>query len=270
MSKVHFGPRVQGTKNYEAEAKAQERGESHFGVRVTGARAGADDPDARARAASEFGPLVTMDAERSDHLGKGGDVEVEELENILTENPTHFRSLYENELSRPGGPRKAALEVFDLVEMGPKGEGRAHVHNEIKTLLGEHDPRSTQKLAEQDALREISEEREKRNKENLLLVDAPRLRALRERENDLKEVQKSESSRSGSKQSADALDSSDQNSEVTRRAAAATGSQEGGSEREGKATSQKSATDTKPETQARTPRASQRPARKQAKAKKGK
>lgn len=178
---AHFGPRVQGSKNYEKEAAAMERGESHFGTRVTGARPGIDDPDSRARSASEFGPLVTNEAERED-------VSVEELEDILAENPTHFRQLYENELSRPGGPRKAALEVFDLVEMGPKGEGRQHIHREIQTLLGGIDPAGPRALAEADAIRDRAEENEKLNEENKLLQDAPRLKALKEREDNLKAV----------------------------------------------------------------------------------
>lgn len=194
-----FGKRVAGEKEFLAAIKAQEGGAEVFGKRVRGT---IPEPTAElaAKRASEFGIRTIAHAHMTDARGKATDaVDVEQLETILDENATFFDSLYEGEMARKGGPRKDALLLFARVELGPKGQGRNHVIEEINGHLG--NPRSgvDARLKNEEALAEVYANQAERMEENKLLGDAPRLKALAEREENLRLVQKS-SSRSGAKQ----------------------------------------------------------------------
>lgn len=188
---VTFGKRVVGEKAHAEAVAAQEGGSDVFGKRVRGA-IGSDSIANQEKRQSEFGHRTTAGASITDPTGKTGTISVEDLKALLddvTGNvPAFIDSLYEHELGLPGGPRKDALEVIAVAEMGIKGAGRRSVLDEINALLGKGDA-----TAEEQA-QKVADEQEKfaaqqeRSEENLLLADAPRLKALKEREENLKIV----------------------------------------------------------------------------------
>lgn len=186
----NFGERVVGKKAHDDAVVKTQTGAATFGSRVVDGIPGSGN--------SAFGTRVLIDsptsggsrAKGSSKSDKSGEfLSTEEIERVLDENPTFFDSLYRAELERPGGARKKALEIFDIVEMGPKGAGRIQIHETINRLLGRVD--DTQQVQEGRAEAEkvqIGEQAE-RMQENKLLQDAPRLKALREREENLAFVQ---------------------------------------------------------------------------------
>jgi len=184
---VTFGKRVVGEEAHAEAVKKAAGGAEVFGKRVLGSIPEANS-ELVAKRNSEFGPRTTAFAKGSDTEGKDSVISVEEIENVLTENPTFFDSLYENELALPSGPRKAALQVFALVEQGIKGAGRKHVLDEISALLGNTHITNQLKGAHVEAQQEQLRQQEQRNEENKLLRDAPRARALRQRNEDIQEV----------------------------------------------------------------------------------
>lgn len=190
MSTSNFGSRVIGEEAYTRSLREQKAGADVFGKRVVGdLREGTADELAKNN--SQFGPKVIMNAEAADHTGKkGATVAVEDLENILTENPTFFDSLFENELARSGGPRKDALEVFAVFEVGPKGADRAHVMRKINGLLGKTANEAA--VNAENVSKAIKREGEmaQRDVENRALQDADRIKGLAEREENLAKIRK--------------------------------------------------------------------------------
>jgi hypothetical protein len=195
MSSVTFGKRIVGEEEHKKAVAAQKGGAEVFGKRVRGAL-GADNPDNTAKANSEFGVRTVGHATATDTKGKGGDVSVEDLAKLLdptTGNTTMFDSLYENELARPDGPRKAALEVFLNTEIGTKGAGRPHVIKEIRFLLGLDKEVALRESELVGARQETLRGQEQRAAENKELRDVPRLRALREKNELLTDLRSSKS-----------------------------------------------------------------------------
>lgn len=195
---VHFGKRVAGEKAHAEAVAASKGGAEVFGKRVRGAIS-SDSIANQEKRQSEFGPRTTSKASISDTTGKGGTVSVDDLKILLDEAtgniPAFFDSLYEQELALSGGPRKDALEVFATAEMGIKGQGRRVILDEINALLGKtavEAERQAQAIADSQERYAAQAER---TEENKLLRDAPRLKALAEREENLKAV------RSGSSKS---------------------------------------------------------------------
>lgn len=184
---VTFGKRVVGEEAHAEAVKKAAGGAEVFGKRVLGS---IPEPNVEliAKRNSEFGPRTTAFAKGSDTEGKDSVISVEEIENVLTENPTFFDSLYENELALPSGPRKAALQIFALVEQGIKGAGRKHVLDEISALLGNTHITNQLKGAHVEAQQEQLRAQEQRNEENKLLRDAPRVKALKERNENVEAV----------------------------------------------------------------------------------
>lgn len=194
MSESTFGSKVVGEEAAAKAIAASKGGGDVFGKRVIDAIPEAS-ADAAAKRNSEFGARVANDVRPADHKGQKGDgglPSVKELENILEENPTNFDSLYEGELARSDGPRKAALEIFAVVENGIKGAGRPSVLNEINRLLGKDSVTAAQRADRFRAVATQVNEQEERNRENALLGDAPRLQSLREREENLAFLKKSD------------------------------------------------------------------------------
>lgn len=240
---VHFGKRVAGAEAHAAAVAKNKAGAEVFGKRVRGAIAVAN-PENSAKANSEFGFRTTTNAKMTDQKGKAGTVSVDDLENILTENPTFFDSLYEQELALPQGPRKDALEIFAVVEMGIKGAGRRAVLDEINALLGKTEAVIEARSATlNDKIEKYGEQKE-RMEENKLLQDAPRVKALAERDENLSKVEKS--SRASTRAQA-AHDPSQSNT--------SSGTSSGETP---KAHTDKAEDDVKPETQSRAPRSSQK------------
>jgi hypothetical protein len=192
---VTFGKRVVGEQAHAEAVKKAAGGAEVFGKRVLGS---IPEPNVEliAKRNSEFGPRTTAHAQESDAQGENTTISVEEIENILTENPTFFDSLYENELALPSGPRKAALQVFMLVEQGIKGAGRRHVLDEINALLGNTHITNQLRGANVEAQQEQLRQQEERNEENKLLRDAPRVKALKERAENVEAVRSASKSRS--------------------------------------------------------------------------
>ena len=184
---VTFGKRVVGEEAHAAAVKKAAGGAEVFGKRVLGS---IPEPNVElvAKRNSEFGPRTTGGAQESDTKGENTTISIDEIENVLTENPTFFDSLYENELALPSGPRKAALQIFALVEQGIKGAGRKHVLDEISALLGNTHINNQLKAANVEAQQEQARAQEQRNEENKLLRDAPRVKALKERNENIEAV----------------------------------------------------------------------------------
>lgn len=194
MSESTFGSRVVGEEAAAKAIAASKGGGEIFGKRVIDA-IGEATADSAAKRNSEFGARVANTVKATDHKGStanGGMPSVEELENILEENPTTFDSLYEGELARTEGPRKAALEIFAVVENGIKGAGRPSVLNEINHLLGRDRVTAAQRADRFRAIATQTNEQQERADENVLLADAPRLQSLREREENLAFLKKSD------------------------------------------------------------------------------
>lgn len=181
----HFGKKVVGESEYAKAVASEKGGAQVFGVRVRGAIP-ADGPTNIAKRATEHGPRVTSDASFQDAEGKETDgVAIDDLRNILAENPTTFDSLYEAELAREDGARPDALAIFYEVERGIKGQGRADILDEIKGLINEKQPLSQRAALDADLRIKQVENMKARQAENVQLVDAPRIKAMQEREENL-------------------------------------------------------------------------------------
>lgn len=185
-----FGSRVVGE---EAAARAIEQAKG--GGEVFGKRVRDDIPEPStldlAKKNSEFGARVIGGASEQNQKGQHGSVSVEDIDNILEENPTFFDNLYEGELARADGPRKAALEIFAVRENGIKGEGRPSVLAEINRLLGKNAATNKVRADNFRAHSQLIEDQRVRGEENAQLQDADRVKALREREDNLDVLKKS-------------------------------------------------------------------------------
>lgn len=189
----HFGSRVVGEDAYDKAVRSEKGGASAFGVRVVGAIATGSGPSEQAKRATEHGPLVVNDAQQSDTKGNPGEgVSIEEIRNILAENPTFWDSLFEAELARESGPRDDALHIFREVEKGIKGAGRQEYLQMIAALLGETQQDAARRADLNAGFLKALKEREERAKENALLADADRVKALKERDENLKVVKESD------------------------------------------------------------------------------
>jgi hypothetical protein len=185
---THFGSKVVGHEAYDKAVREEKGGGNVFGTRVRGAIPELG-PTNIAKRNSEFGVAVLDHAHASDAKGNKTDsVSIDDLRNILAENPTFFDSLYEAELARADGARPDALSIFYEVERGIKGQGRQDVMGEITALLGQKGI-DAEALANQAKVRRIAmDEAQQRNEENKLLGDADRIKSLKEREENLKIV----------------------------------------------------------------------------------
>jgi hypothetical protein len=222
---THFGSKVVGTAAYEKAVREEKGGANVFGTRVRSSIP-EDGPTNREKRQSEFGPLTTDGAHASDTKGKKTDsISIEELKDVLAINPTFFDSLYEAELARADGARPEALSIFYEIERGIKGQMRADVMNEIKTLLGEKGVTSAALAADARARGEAADAMAERTRENAQLVDAERIKSLRERADNLKVVK--EHDKDGTATSQIALDTQSQadarNAHRSERAETATG-----------------------------------------------
>lgn len=138
----HFGNKVVGNDAYDKAVREEAGGASTFGVRVRGAIP-ADSITNIAKRNTEHGPRVVMGATFQDTKGKETDaVAIDDIRNILAENPTFWDSLYEAELAREDGARPEALDIFYEVERGIKGQGRQDIMDEIDALLKTKRPAS--------------------------------------------------------------------------------------------------------------------------------
>lgn len=190
----HFGPNVQGHENYDKAVRSEQGGGNVFGTRVRSAIPDSGPTNA-AKRVSEFGVAVTQHAKGTDAQGNETDtVSIDDLRNILTENPTFFDSLYEAELAREDGPRPDALQIFYEVERGIKGQMRADVMQEIRGLLGQKaidaDARANQAAVQAQVQADIAT----RTEENKLLADADRVKALKDRAENVKAVKDAQES----------------------------------------------------------------------------
>lgn len=190
----HFGSKVVGHEAFDKAVRTEQGGGNVFGTRVRSAIP-ENGPTNTAKRASEFGVAVTMGASGTNTKGEESDsVSIDELRNILTENPTFFDSLYEAELAREDGPREDALQIFYEVERGIKGQMRADVMAEIRGLLGQGaidaDARANQAAVRVQQQQEMA----KRTEENRLLADADRVKGLKERAENVKAVKQAEKS----------------------------------------------------------------------------
>jgi hypothetical protein len=205
----HFGPNVIGHEAHEKALREEKGGANVFGTRVRD-QIPDGGPTNSAKRVSSFGPAVTEFAHGSDTKGQPNEsLEIDDLRNVLTENPTFLDALYEAELGRSDGARADALAIFYEVERGIKGAMREDVMQEIRGLLGQKgidaDARANLARAQVTALHE----QQARTEENVKLGDAPRIKALRQREEDLQFIDEN-GSESGKAQ----LISSDQNRQV--------------------------------------------------------
>lgn len=188
----HFGSRVSGNEAFDKAVREEKGGANVFGVRVRGAITG-EGPVAQAKRATEHGVRVLDEATFTNTKGEETDaLSIEELQNGLAENPTVFDSWYEGELAREDGPRDEALHIFREVEKGIKGAGRREILDEIAALLGETAQTAGRNADLAAAQRQQIAEQQERERENLLLDDAPRIKALREREDNLNAVKASQ------------------------------------------------------------------------------
>ncbi len=189
----HFGKRVIGDKAYDEAVRSEKGGANVFGSRVVSSIKG-DGPIAQAKRATEHGPRVVAGTKVSDVRGEEGEetVSIDDLRNILAENPTFFDSLYEGELARTDGPRDEALHIFREVERGIKGAGRREILDDIAELLGEKAANAEQRANLNAAHLEQDRRMQERAKENLLLDDAARLESLKKRDDTLKALEKSD------------------------------------------------------------------------------
>ena len=185
-----FGSKVVGEEEAARAIEKAKGGGNVFGKRVMEPFESGTAEQA-AKAASQFGPRTIGGASQQDQKGKRGSPSEKDIENMLEENPTFFDSLYEAELAREEGPRKAVLENFKVVEQGIKGAGRAHVIAEINKLLGFNQVTAAQRANQFRAQAKQIEEQEQRNEENAGLVDAGRIQSLVDREKNLETLQKS-------------------------------------------------------------------------------
>lgn len=185
-----FGKRVVGEQEYAKAVRNEKGGAAVFGVRVRGAIP-QDGPTNTAKRVTEHGPRVTSNATFQDANGKEVDaVAIDDLKDILAENPTTFDSLFEAELAREDGARPEALEVFLEVERGIKGAMRADVIDDIQRLLDQKQPLSALQADNANLRMRLQEEQSKRQEQNALLVDAPTIKAIRDRQENLDAIKK--------------------------------------------------------------------------------
>lgn len=179
QKKNRLGARVVGEDEAarQADEDAKSVGAQHtLGPRVTGILNAVPSTLRQASSATKLGVRVTDGEPQHKH-----DLSVEELENVLEENPTFFDSLYMGELHRDGGPRVAALKVFALVEEGIKGAGRKFIIDEINSLLGiagaPGTPQDAAWVAREIAAKrqayEEQQERQEANVKNVATANAP-------------------------------------------------------------------------------------------------
>lgn len=188
----HFGSRVMGEEAHDKALREEKGGANVFGVRVRDAITGSG-PVAEAKRATEHGVRVLDQAQFTDTKGQPTDaLSIEEIQNGLTENPTVFDSWYEGELAREDGPRPEALHIFREVEKGIKGAGRREILDEIAQLLGERSQTAAQRADLAKAQREQVARQLQREQENTLLADADRVKALKERDENIKAVKDSD------------------------------------------------------------------------------
>lgn len=181
----HFGPNVVGHEAHQKALREEAGGANVFGTRVRSAIPDSG-PTNSAKRNSEFGPAVVADVNVKE---ADATLSIEDLKNALSENPTFFDSLYEAELARAEGARPEALGIFYEVERGIKGAMRPDVMAEIRGLLGQKGI-DAEALAERARLhKENIDAAQERTRENALLDQAPRLKALRERAENLKFVE---------------------------------------------------------------------------------
>lgn len=186
---VHFGAKVTSAEQYDKAVRDEKGGANVFGSRVRSSIP-ESGPTNIAKRQSEFGPLTIEGAHGSDTKGKPNEsLAIDEIRNLLAENPTFFDSLYENELARAEGARPDALGIFYEVERGIKGQMRQDVMDEIRGLLDEKGVAGRMAVNDAKARRDASDEMQQRNKENALLIDADRIKSLKERAENLKIVQ---------------------------------------------------------------------------------
>lgn len=180
----HFGSKVTGQDAYDKAVREEVGGASTFGVRVRGAIP-ADGPTNIAKRVTEHGPRVVNNASFQDAKGDEVDaVSIDDLRNILAENPTTFDSLYEAELAREDGARPEALDIFYEVERGIKGQGRQDVMNEIQSLL-KTKRKESDRQADQNRLHtEVIERQMARQEVNATLRQASTAAALVKLEED--------------------------------------------------------------------------------------
>lgn len=201
----HFGAKVTGRDAYDRAVRENKGGGNVFGKRVRGSITEAG-PVGEKKRATEHGALVVDGATAQDTKGKPSDgLAIDQIKNILTENPTFFDSLYEAELARPEGARPDALEVFLQFEIGIKGAGRREIIDEIRGLLGEKGVTAAQ-VAEENKLRLRQRDAiAERTEENAMLQEADRARSLARREEDLEVVRKARAKGSSARAGGDPL-----------------------------------------------------------------
>lgn len=165
QAKNRLGTRVVGDERAAEEAAAENAtiGHQHtLGPRVTGILQAVPSAHRQQANATALGHRVT------DGTHAAADLSVEELKELLDENATFFDSLYIGELHRKGGPRVAALRVFENVEANSKqGAARAFILDEIHALLGTEDSADPVFVEREiEARRQAYEEQQQRMTEN--------------------------------------------------------------------------------------------------------
>lgn len=190
---TNFGSRVIGKDAFDKAVREEKGGAAVFGVRVRGAIT-EGGPISIAKRNTEHGVRVVEGAKAQDEKGKDNEsVSIESLRNILAENPTFFDSLYEAELARTEGARPEALEIFQIVESGIKGAGRREILDEIATLLGVKKQLAAATADDNIARREQLARQAKRMEDNAALVDADKIQALADRQENLDSLEGTES-----------------------------------------------------------------------------
>ncbi len=191
-----FGRKVIGDDAFDKAIREEKGGGSQFGVRVRDAIPENNTLNI-AKRATELGVKVVNTVTPGDIRGEEGDgdgyLSIEDLRNVLAENPTFFDSLYEHELAREDGPRDDALRIFQEIERGIKGAGRQSVLDEINQLLGITRVTAGQRADVQQAHLEQLDRQLRRQDENAQLVDADRVQALAERAENLDRIKESDS-----------------------------------------------------------------------------
>jgi hypothetical protein len=183
----HFGKNVVGEDKFLESVRNEQGGGSVFGTRVRDAIP--DTPTHGAKRASEFGPRTLANASGNDVEGNETDtVPIEQLKNILAENPTFLDSLYEAELARDGDPRPDALRIFLMHETGIKGQGRRDMIDEIRALLGETSGQGELQANRMEVLAEQERRMLARSEVNVQLRDADTVKRVADRQENLQKI----------------------------------------------------------------------------------
>jgi hypothetical protein len=207
----HFGAKVTGDRAYLDAVKNEAGGGEVFGTRVRDAIP--DTPAHREKRASEFGPRTLMNEDGSVGSNAPQEPSIDDIRNILAENPTYLDSLYELELARADGARPEALRIFQQVESGIKGQGRQDILDEIQGLLTSKVGQGERTAGMMEATAEQTRRMLARSEENAALRDAPRLKALKDRKEALDAVQ---AAKEQQQESAPALTANGQVAEIAR------------------------------------------------------